>query len=167
MTSPVSLKLQVGDLLKRVGAQRDVALSVAMEMGAGVVKVSDATATALDLSVERIPEGLVVRGEITTRWEGPCARCLQETSGELFVGVDELFEADPIAGETYPLDGEICDLEPLVRDAVLLDLPQRPLCRADCAGLCPSCGADRNIEMCECTLDESDPRWAALGSLKL
>lgn len=167
MTSSQSLVQQVGDLLKRVGAQREVSLVTDLAMSTGVVEVAASSPTQLDLKLERIPEGLVVRGNIVSNWHGPCARCLQETSGELRVSVDELFEREPIAGETYGLDGELCDLEPMVRDAVLLDLPQSPLCRPDCAGLCPTCGVDRNIDACDCTPDESDPRWSALGSLKL
>ena len=75
--------------------------------------------------------------------------------------------ARPLEGETYPLDDDTLDLEPLVRDALLLELPLAPLCTEDCAGLCPSCGADRNETQCDCRVDDTDPRWAALRSLEL
>ena len=61
--------------------------------------------------------------------------------------------ARPVDGETYPLEGDEIDLEQLVRDTVLLDLPAAPLCRDDCAGLCPACGADRNRARCDCDTD--------------
>ncbi|HET6915863.1 MAG TPA: DUF177 domain-containing protein [Acidimicrobiales bacterium] len=68
--------------------------------------------------------------------------------------------------ETYPLKGELLDLQPLVRDALLLDLPLAPLCREDCKGLCPTCGADLNDGPCSCARAPADPRWAALDLLK-
>ena len=55
----------------------------------------------------------------------------------------------------------------MVRDALLLDLPLVPLCRSDCAGLCPTCGANHNAVACDCATDEPDPRWAALRSLEI
>jgi uncharacterized protein len=88
-------------------------------------------------------------------------------SGEVAVHVDELFEREPLEGETYRLEDDICDLEPLVRDALVLELPPTPLCRPDCAGLCAHCGADRNLTVCDCGTTELDPRWAALRSLDL
>ena len=61
--------------------------------------------------------------------------------------------------------GEEIDLELPVRDALLLDLPTAPLCREDCAGLCPACGADQNETSCDCDLSIPDPRWDALREL--
>ena len=81
--------------------------------------------------------------------------------------VDELFEPHPLEGETYQLDDDVIDLEPLVRDALLLELPLAPLCAPDCAGLCPTCGVNHNLTRCECVTTEIDPRWAALRSLEL
>ena len=73
--------------------------------------------------------------------------------------------ATSIEGETYPLEGEEVDLELPVRDTVLLDLPAAPLCREDCAGLCPLCGIDRNEADCDCDPNPPDPRWDALRAL--
>ena len=67
--------------------------------------------------------------------------------------------------EAYPLAGDELDLEPLARDAVLLELPLAPLCTEDCQGLCPTCGANRNTESCDCA-PPADPRWAALDVLR-
>ena len=87
--------------------------------------------------------------------------------GQLAVGIDELFEPHPLDGETYLLDHDCIDLDQVVRDAVVLELPPAPLCRDDCRGLCPICGADRNDTDCDCVEDDDDPRWAALRSLEL
>jgi uncharacterized protein len=78
-----------------------------------------------------------------------------------------LFEPAPLEGETYKLDDDVLDLEPLVRDALLLELPTVPLCREECAGLCSNCGVDLNVTTCDCTTEDFDPRWAALRSLDL
>jgi len=88
--------------------------------------------------------------------------------GDLAVNVGELYERQPLEGETYLLsDDDIVDLEPLIRDALLLELPAVPLCRPDCQGLCPACGVDHNLTSCDCTDAEPDSRWAALRSLDL
>ena len=74
---------------------------------------------------------------------------------------------DPDASDelSYPIEHGFVDLAPLVHDAILLDLPLAPLCRADCAGLCPYCGIDRNDESCDCQ-SPLDPRWATLDELR-
>lgn len=63
------------------------------------------------------------------------------------------------------LPGEELDTAPLVAEQVQLELPARPLCRPDCAGLCPRCGANLNEGPCGCAPDDGDPRWAALAGL--
>jgi uncharacterized protein len=68
--------------------------------------------------------------------------------------------------DVFPYDGEKIDLAPLVREQLILAVPFAPLCREDCAGLCPQCGADRNAQACGCE-KPSDPRFAALRGLKL
>lgn len=64
-------------------------------------------------------------------------------------------------------DGEAIDIDELVREQVFLAIPERTLCREDCQGLCPNCGADRNLKECGCESAEIDPRWAALKNLRL
>ena len=63
-------------------------------------------------------------------------------------------------------DGEVIDIDELVREQVILAIPVRVLCREDCRGLCPTCGADRNFKECGCESAETDPRWAALKNLR-
>ncbi len=67
--------------------------------------------------------------------------------------------------DAYPMTGNDLDLEPMARDAVLLELPLAPLCAPDCRGLCPQCGANRNLGDCECA-PARDPRWSALDALR-
>jgi len=86
----------------------------------------------------------------------------------LEVEVDELFlhRGEGHEGETYEIAGETIDLVPLVRDAIVLALPMNPLCRADCKGLCPVCGADRNRVDCGHTGERVDIRWGPLAGLR-
>ncbi len=168
MTVISPLRILVADLLDRVGARRSVALELCCPgIGAGDVVVAPDAPLSLDLVAERVPEGVVVRGIVTATWTSACARCLAPATGLVQVHVDELFETTPEPGETYLLEGDHIDLEPLVRDALVLELPSAPHCRPDCAGLCATCGADRNTTECGCVPDNPDPRWAALGSLEL
>jgi uncharacterized protein len=168
MTVSSGLRIMVADLLRRPGAKRAVHVEAPVpDLGAGTVVVSPTEPVRVDAVLERIPEGLVVRGEVDVVWTAECSRCLRPMRGDLAVGVDELFESDPIDGETYRLERDSIDLEQVVRDNVVLELPSAPHCRDDCRGLCPTCGADRNEVECGCVEEVGDPRWAALRSLEL
>ena len=127
----------------------------------------------VDVVLDATDGGIAVVGTVRAPWVGDCRRCLGEVVGELVVEVHELYQAhhraDPAPEEeeeTYLLTGDILDLEPLARDAVLLNLPQAPLCRSDCAGLCSICGVDLNVARCDCPSIVADPRWAALEALR-
>lgn len=120
----------------------------------------------VDVMLEGVPGGVVARGEVVAPWEGDCRRCLASVSGELHCHVTEVFERSPDPEQTYPLAGDQLDLEPLARDAVVLELPLAPLCSEGCLGLCPTCGADLNEGACGCQAEVGDPRWAALDALR-
>lgn len=113
----------------------------------------------------------MIKGTISTKWKGECRRCLGPASGSLEVFVRELFERVepdsplPFEGETYPYTGDVIDLQEMVKDQVLLELPLAPLCRKDCKGLCVSCGADLNLGPCSCGGVAIDPRWSTLDIL--
>jgi len=98
--------------------------------------------------------------EHVSRRRPPVGRVPTGRAGSAGVAAAELDEED-----TYPLDPEHLDLEPLARDCLLLALPLAPLCREDCPGLCPDCGADLAEEPCRCRVGPRDPRWAALDLL--
>jgi DUF177 domain-containing protein len=121
---------------------------------------------SLDVTLEAIEGGIAVAGTVRAAWVGECRRCLGEVSGEVTASVSEVFVREPEEGEAYPILGDVIDLEPLAREAVVLALPLVPLCSAACKGLCPGCGADLNAGPCGCPPAESDPRWAALDALR-
>ena len=94
-----------------------------------------------DVTLVPFVGGIDVDGTVTAPWVGICRRCAEPVSGELSIHVHERYADAPLAGpsdeELYPIVDDDLDLGPLVRDAVVLELPMAPLCRADCAGLCP------------------------------
>src|SRR5205823_13299957 len=94
--------------------------------------------------------------------------CLKTFDRPFGVDVHELFIRDGgDEGDEYPVAGEgSIDIEPMVRDVVLLSMPFSPLCRPDCAGLCERCGGDRNLGECACGPVAADPRWQVLDMVR-
>ena len=99
-----------------------------------------------------------MRGRLGATWRGECSVCLRDLEEPLDVVVDELFESDPVEGETYPLEGHEIDLEQLVRDSLVVELPLAPHCAEPCAA--PVIDEDNEDQ-------PKDPRWAVLEELKL
>jgi uncharacterized protein len=133
-------------------------------------RVPDGAEAEADLVLESFFGGVMATGTVRAPWTGCCRRCAVEVTGRVEVPVKERFVDPPAPGqpeddEAYLLVEDRADLGPLVREAVLLELPLAPLCRADCAGLCPECGADRNQGPCGCG-PRRDPRWASLDALR-
>lgn len=167
-STSTTLRIPLAAALRHPGNARPVVVAAELDGLSGIAaEVAAGSPVAVDLMLERVPEGIVVRGTLTAAWNAACSRCLEPVAGEISVHVDELFETHPLEGETYQLDEDVIDLEPMVRDALLLELPLAPLCADDCAGLCPTCGVNQNVTHCECVTQEIDPRWAALRSLEL
>jgi uncharacterized protein len=123
----------------------------------------------VDVNLVPFEGGIDAEGTVTAPWAGTCRRCVEPVSGVLSIHVHERFADGPLAApsdeELYPIGDDDIDLGPLVRDAVVLELPMAPLCRDDCAGLCPRCGANRNEGDCGCVAPR-DPRWANLDVLR-
>ena len=100
----------------------------------------------VDLRLEAVHEGVLVTGTASAPVVGECARCLEPVTSEVEANFQELYRYEPSPGEDDDeedillLDGDLLDLEPVLRDAVVLALPLSPLCSDDCAGLCPDCG---------------------------
>ena len=112
------------------------------DLGSGLVRVPEGAELTLEVRLEEVTEGVLVTASVTAPLSGECARCLDEFTSGMRVGFQELFTADEQAGDDdgYRLDGSLLDLEPALRDALVLELPLSPLCAPDCAGLCAACG---------------------------
>lgn len=146
--------------------RREVRRGVIPGLALTASAVPEGAEVEADVVLEPALPGILATGKVTAPWVGACRRCLEPARGQVQAEVRELFRAGGDPETTYPMSGERIDLEPLARDAVLLELPLAPLCQARCRGLCPSCGTDRNRGGCGCRLQPGDPRWAALDALR-
>jgi uncharacterized protein len=168
MTHPV-LRIGVMELRRRPGTQRDVHVAATLPgLHITGARVPDDAELVVDATLESIEGGAVtVSGTVTVPWRAECRRCLDDIAGEVTVDLSEVFEVRPVDGETYPIEGDEVDLEPVVRDAALLHLPLAPLCRPDCAGPAPDAfPAIPEGDGSEDAEPARDPRWAALDELK-
>ena len=120
------------------------------------------------LAITRALTGTVFTLELTARLHGPCYRCLGDAVLELPIRVREYQDSSPDDEELqspYVAENRL-DLSSWARDAIALALPDKILCRSDCAGLCPGCGKSLNDEPHGHDEETSDPRWAVLESLR-
>ena len=165
----MSIPLDVRDLVGQPGATRHVRVDEPVEgLRTELARVPEDTALDADLLLESVVEGILASGEVSGTYALTCARCLAPIEQPFRLVVQELFAADalPADADGYPIaDGQI-DLEPMIRDAVVLAMPYAPLCKADCLGICERCGGDRNEGGCMCA-PEVDERWAPLAGLVL
>ncbi|SDT16290.1 uncharacterized protein SAMN04489717_5287 [Actinopolymorpha singaporensis] len=158
------------ELGRRPGAQRKLRRSVPAPAGLGidVLGVPEGTDIELALRLESVMEGVLASGTARVMLTGECVRCLEPLEQPLDVDFQELYafpESEIEDDEASRLEGDLLDLEPVVRDAVVLALPYQPVCSDDCPGLCPQCGArlaDDPDHQHEAAID---PRWAALATI--
>jgi uncharacterized protein len=141
-------------------------------IGLEMIGIQAGAPLELDLRVESVSEGVLVTGTLTAPTTGECARCLTPFNGRVEVDLTELFAyPDSITDATTEEDevgrvvGDFVDLEQPIIDAVGLELPFSPVCRADCPGLCPQCGVPLATAEAGHHHDEIDPRWAKLAAM--
>lgn len=161
------LLVQTHELSRRAGEQREISrVAEAPEgMGIDVITVPPSSPIELDLVLESVSEGVLVSGTAAVELIGECARCLEPVEDSLTVDLQELYvypESEATEEEASRIEDDLIDLEPLIRDEVVLELPFMPLCREDCAGLCPQCGTNLNKHPDHQHEDDVDDRWAAL-----
>jgi uncharacterized protein len=129
----------------------------------------------------KLKKGLVqvdVSGDIKGEAEVDCTRCLASFASKLEISFKVAYvseenytqsEESEIRNEDLEIaiyENEEINLDELVREQILLNLPTQAFCREDCKGLCEKCGANKNVKSCDCEEKEVDPRWAALKNLK-
>ena len=170
-TAPLVLDTRA--LGRQPGSSREEVLRVPAPEDFGVVMVGvpEGAAIGLDLRLEAVLEGVLVTGTARVPLEGECSRCLDPIASTFEADFQELFVySDTRSGgnaddDELRIEGDLIDLEPVLRDAVVLALPLSPLCRDDCPGLCPECG----VRLADAEPDHghavADPRWEALRGL--
>ncbi|MGO0122167.1 YceD family protein [Desulfothermobacter acidiphilus] len=131
--------------------------------GEGGQKLPLLVPVELDLTLTNARTYLLAVGEVLTVVELNCSRCLKPFPYTLKTRWEEKWRLLPEGEKDQELSGEELDLAPCVLESLVLALPMKPLCREDCAGLCPECGHDLNQGPCSCSLAPLDPRWAELG----
>ena len=132
-----------------------------------MIGVPEGSDLSLDLMAESVIEGVLLSGTVDMDLQGSCSRCLEPMTAELQVDVQELFRHEDLDRQAHDeelptFDHNLIDLEPTLRDAIVLALPLAPICSEDCLGLCPECGI-RLADQVEHEHDQTDPRWAALA----
>jgi uncharacterized protein len=166
-------------------------LSEALALGANEARLKASRGGTLKVHLQKVSGGVLVEAGLSTQVVGPCKRCLAEVqvevpvsftlhmvpSAKLRAGDDEDEAGDghgPSAGsfdltdaDEEPFDGKTIDLDPIVREQVLLALPLYVVCKDDCKGLCSVCGQNLNERECGCERKMVDPRLAALKDIKL
>ncbi|MBA2415074.1 MAG: DUF177 domain-containing protein [Geodermatophilaceae bacterium] len=166
------LVLDTRELGRRAGSMCAVRRTVPAPAGLGLelIAVPACSDLRLDIRLESVMEGVLVSGTVHADVAGECARCLEPFTDSVGVDVQELFvyagsttDTTTEDDEVSRLEQDLLDLEPVVRDAVVLALPMTPLCDPDCAGLCAGCGRHLDELPEGHTHDLPDPRWAALA----
>ncbi len=159
--------IDVYDLMHRPGElrERELDITVGDEMANAVIGVRTGSELHADVRLESLHDGILVTADIDGTASGECVRCLIDVTEPVRVEIQELFAYSHDKAFEYEVNDDLVDLEPVIRDAVVLSLPFQPVCQDDCLGLCPQCGVrllDHPGHQHEAPID---PRWAALGGL--
>ena len=161
------LSVDVSDLLTRPGTSRRLEFTEEIT-GLGLDMGEVRTELGFDLLLESLVEGVMVSGHVRGAFALACIRCLRDFESPFDVSLGEIlaYEGQPGAEEGYEVVSDQVHLEPVVRDAVMLELPLNPVHAPDCKGLCPICGADLNDADCGHKFERTDLRWEPLAELK-
>jgi uncharacterized protein len=176
------LVLDTRELGRRPGSMRRSGFTAPApaDLGIEVLRVPEGSPVDFELRLEAVMEGVLVTGEAKADTEGECVRCLGPIHDTVVAEFQELFTYEGKDTDTGPpgshgtedddarrLEGDLLDLEPVLRDSVVLMLPFQPLCQEDCPGLCVECGARLADDPGHQHEEPVDPRWAALQGLPL
>ena len=165
-------RVDLRELGRRAGSMQELERTAPAPEGWKVELIGVPVGAPVDarLRLESVMEGVLVSGEVDVPLVGSCARCLEEIEDTLTLDVQELYayegsttEETSEEDEVRLVDGEYIDLEPMLRDAVVLSLPLAPVCDENCAGLCAGCGQRLDDLPADHTHEQADPRWAGLA----
>ena len=163
------MDINVAQLIKEsVGSKHNCQIDESIE-------VNNINSVKGDVTLTRTKSGIMVKGEMTASVRGVCSRCLKLIDYEVSYSFEE--EALPSTTISEGLsqqaqsdnltidESQILDLSEAMQQYALLTMPVKPLCRPDCAGICPCCGQDLNQTVCKCPPNACDQRWSKLISL--
>ncbi len=153
---------------RRAGTEKTVdrVVEAPADLGHDVIGVAEGSPIDIELRLEAVMDGVLATGTASARAVGECVRCLRTIDEELVVDLQELYVYEPSDDEDeLALEDDLLDLEPVLRDAVVLALPLNPVCDPECPGLCPECGARLADDPDHTHGEAIDPRWAALSQL--
>lgn len=155
----------VRDLVGRPGEMREESrtLTLTEKLGEGLAVVPAGATLTADIRLESVHEGILATVSVDGEYQAECGRCLDEFATPLEVDFQELFVYNPSEADEYGVSQDQIDLDPPLRDAVVLALPFQPVCRPDCPGLDPESGEKRDTAAGAAESTGIDPRWAALA----
>ncbi|WP_436795417.1 YceD family protein [Actinospongicola halichondriae] len=164
------LVVRVGDLLREPGSRRDIDVETDVpDHATTAARTIPGTPLTVRGQVMAMSGGVEITGDLGFDWYGECRRCLDEIHGHVDVSFREVAQREPIDDEVLPIEGDLLDLEPLVRELILSGLPLAPLCREDCIGPDPErfpTTTEAEVEAEAAAAEPApDPRWAALSEL--
>ena len=159
--------VSVWDLMHQPGEMREREFDVVLaeKMGEGLVAVQAGATLSIDARLESLHDGILATVQVDTDAQGVCGRCLTDIELPVRVEFTELFAYSLDEAFDYQVEADHVDLEPLIRDAVVLALPFQPVCRPDCPGLDPVTGERLEDLPDRAADDEIDSRWSALTGL--
>lgn len=158
----------VRDIMHRPGEMREIQreITVPEHFGEGLAVVREGETIHLDERFESVHEGILATVTADIRYFAQCGRCLTEFTAKGQVDFTELFAYTPSEADEYGVHGDHVNLEPPLRDAIVLALPFQPVCHPDCLGLDPETGEKRSVEDVTDAERVIDPRWAALAEFQ-
>ena len=172
------LIVDIVDLPRATGSVKNLQIRTPApaDLGTEVIGVPEGSDLALDVTLTSMDDGVLAQADADLHVHGECVRCLRDLDDDRTVSFDEMYflpeaanaqaaEGDEEAEDLFLVGETTIDLEPALRDALVLDLPFRPLCRPDCRGLCPDCGERLDDLPADHHHDHLDPRWNALAGL--
>jgi uncharacterized protein len=168
MASPKQFAVQVHDLIHRPGNMRELELDITLteQLGEGAMSIPAGAVVEVDLRLESVHEGILATGEVFTAAKGECSRCLDELNTPVEVDFQELFAYSGTEEDDFRVLDEQIDLEPVIRDAIVLSLPFQPVCSEDCLGLCPECGVKLAEDPNHAHEQQVNARWTELLKFK-
>lgn len=183
---PQVYKLNTYELQRRAGEMKEYELDIEVpeKVGVELIYVPVGAIIEVDARLESVTEGILLSAQVFATAKGECTRCLDPLEIPIEKWIQELYRYEikvdhggkkrksdaedelDIDGE-LSMDGDIMDLEPPIRDAIVLSLPINPLCKESCAGLCPACGGKWAELPTDHLHEVIDARWSGLAGISL